>query len=305
MQIECPNCAARYEIPSASIGANGRKVRCAKCGHSWQQMPEGAAAPAPAPAPQPKPAPRPAPQPTPPQPDPAPPPSRQSVTDALDSLGDPPPQMGFEDGVDLDRPGADLDIDQDAPARRSRVGGFLAGQRGGRPARTGAPARGTGRRTGGKAGVPILALVVLLVLGLLAVAVVARDTIARVVPPLGGLYSAVGLSVDPGPMLPPGDPNPLFAVRELQSEVLPGPEGGQVLIVRGVAENRSETAWRVPPIQVTLTDGDGAVLDVAVVEAARSSLDPGGTVPFEAVFEDPDPATAVVDVVLVPSRPAE
>lgn len=298
MQIECPNCAARYEIPSASIGANGRKVRCAKCGHSWQQMPEGAAAPAP--APQPKPAPRPAPQPTPPQPDPAPPPSRQSVTDALDSLGDPPPPAGFEDGVDLDRPGADLDIDQDAPARRSRVGGFLAGQRGKSPA-TGSSARGRRRTTGGKPGTPILALVVLLVLGLLAVAVVARDTVARLVPPLGALYSAVGLSVDAGPMLPPGDPNPLFAVRDLQSEVLPGPEGGQVLIVRGMAENRSETAWRVPPIQVTLTDGDGAVLDVAVVEAARPSVEPGRTVPFEAVFENPDPATAVVDVVLVPS----
>lgn len=32
--IECPNCAARYEVP-ATIPKHGRKVRCAKCTRVW------------------------------------------------------------------------------------------------------------------------------------------------------------------------------------------------------------------------------------------------------------------------------
>ena len=36
MIIECPACATRYEVPDAAIGSQGRKVRCAKCRHSWQ-----------------------------------------------------------------------------------------------------------------------------------------------------------------------------------------------------------------------------------------------------------------------------
>lgn len=35
MIIECPACATRYEVPDTAIGSVGRKVRCAKCRHSW------------------------------------------------------------------------------------------------------------------------------------------------------------------------------------------------------------------------------------------------------------------------------
>lgn len=39
MILTCPACATRYAIDPASLGASGRKVRCAKCQHLWQQMP--------------------------------------------------------------------------------------------------------------------------------------------------------------------------------------------------------------------------------------------------------------------------
>lgn len=46
MLITCPTCATRYTVSAASVGPEGRKVRCAKCGHTWQQyrVPDRAAA---------------------------------------------------------------------------------------------------------------------------------------------------------------------------------------------------------------------------------------------------------------------
>jgi len=39
MIIHCPSCSARYPVDGASFAPSGRKVRCAKCGHSWHQSP--------------------------------------------------------------------------------------------------------------------------------------------------------------------------------------------------------------------------------------------------------------------------
>jgi len=39
MQIECPNCSARYLVPDDRIGPDGRRVRCARCAHVWRTDP--------------------------------------------------------------------------------------------------------------------------------------------------------------------------------------------------------------------------------------------------------------------------
>jgi predicted Zn finger-like uncharacterized protein len=39
MILTCPECSTRYRADAAQFPAEGRKVRCAKCEHVWQQTP--------------------------------------------------------------------------------------------------------------------------------------------------------------------------------------------------------------------------------------------------------------------------
>lgn len=68
MQLNCPNCAASYDVPDNAIGPNGRKIRCRACETSWHEpapiapslAPAGLAAPSAVPAAVPAPVPVPA-----------------------------------------------------------------------------------------------------------------------------------------------------------------------------------------------------------------------------------------------------
>ncbi len=69
IEIVCPSCQARYQLPDGSIGPEGRKVSCSSCTHKWRAYGEGAAPAQPSPeavakpAPEPESAPVPAPEP--------------------------------------------------------------------------------------------------------------------------------------------------------------------------------------------------------------------------------------------------
>ena len=43
IEIVCPSCEARYQLPEGSIGPEGRKVSCSSCSYKWRALPEGAA----------------------------------------------------------------------------------------------------------------------------------------------------------------------------------------------------------------------------------------------------------------------
>jgi len=61
MILTCPACQTRYQADAAKFPAQGRAVRCARCGHVWHQMP---------PEPEPEAFVEPAPPPPPPEPEP-------------------------------------------------------------------------------------------------------------------------------------------------------------------------------------------------------------------------------------------
>lgn len=46
MIVSCPSCSTRFVVDPAALGAEGRRVRCARCGHVWRQEARPEAAPA-------------------------------------------------------------------------------------------------------------------------------------------------------------------------------------------------------------------------------------------------------------------
>ena len=46
MILTCPSCAVRYLVDARALGAKGRMVRCARCGHTWRETAPEAALPA-------------------------------------------------------------------------------------------------------------------------------------------------------------------------------------------------------------------------------------------------------------------
>ncbi|MEM7506904.1 MAG: zinc-ribbon domain-containing protein [Pseudomonadota bacterium] len=44
-EISCPNCQAKYNVPDAALGTDGRLVSCANCGNDWHAMPPKAEEP--------------------------------------------------------------------------------------------------------------------------------------------------------------------------------------------------------------------------------------------------------------------
>lgn len=40
MILTCPNCSTQFSVPDTALGAQGRKVKCSRCAHTWFQRPE-------------------------------------------------------------------------------------------------------------------------------------------------------------------------------------------------------------------------------------------------------------------------
>ncbi len=57
MIITCPSCSTKFNVSDRALEPRGKKLRCARCEHTWHQDPVGGPVPAPAPPPPPPPPP--------------------------------------------------------------------------------------------------------------------------------------------------------------------------------------------------------------------------------------------------------
>ena len=220
MIITCPECTTRYQVDPATIGPQGRTVRCSKCGHSWTQSP-------------PEDMPR-------------------------DVAAEAPPELPPEP--------------QEA-APRASSGGLAAGPR--RLPRSGRSGRQQAR--GGLARA-MWTLLIVVVGGTVAAAVVWRDAVMQTWPAAVPIYERIGLGADP-----PGTGLGLSNV----SWKADSRDGGRVLLVQGEVANTSDVVRNVPPMQGVIYDKDDRELQRWIFAAPETRLLPGERVAFRTELKSP------------------
>jgi len=315
MELNCPACGAHFNVPDGVIGPKGRKVKCAKCGHTWHQMPLDQDSPA-APA-EPPPAPAAAPAPPPPQPpeDSGPPvpmemepgerPGRKAAAAPAGPLA-----MDSDTGTalddDIDDPLAGLDLGDDAGADMDDLDGLssadaavddtdtdlddlLSADPEPIPEMFAREEDDEEHAKGGKKGKVLGVLLGLLIL----VAIVAgglyvgRSSIVRTFPEVEPYYAALGIHVD---ALGVG-----LRFNDVTSERLVR-DGTDTLVVRGFIANTTSLPRDLPYLRLVLFDATDAPVQDMVAEPPQAMLEPGATTGFRVQLENPSAAARRFEV---------
>lgn len=289
MQITCPACETRFSVPDKALGADGRTLKCARCGHKWFQSPVVAAPP--------------------PPPPPPPPPSFEDE--------EPEPAFSFSPRMDEDEPPIDFtkggglnlsslsgghnDFDLDEPPV-PHFGSNL-GERGEpadldldtsliRPVPDVFADPPKGKK--GTLGLWILVLLFILA-GAGGSAYYFQDKLVALWPGAHDLLQQAGLrreKLGDGLELR----NAGTSERFVQNDA-------EVLIVRGIVANVSDRERKVPLMRLELMDKDNVVVQDKTQPPPAASLDPGGTAGFRFVVERPNPNA--VKALVVFAEPAE
>jgi len=264
MILTCPDCRTKYTVNDAALGgAEGRDVRCTKCGNVWHYSPERAAnrepvaeiavATAEGPAEtgdESPPPPRflPALTPSPPT-RPAPAIERLRTEPRFE----PPPSVIGPPSLDLREPALNRGpgkTEKPAVARHSRF------------------------RIAGLALTGLMLVLVLLAIG-------ARDMVMKTWPSTAPLYRGARLADAVG--------------AGLQVTVNPA-RTPDSLVVNGKITNTASSAREIPRLRVALRDDHNAEVASQVIDPPRNSLAPGATTAFSTVFKNPDAAATGVAV---------
>lgn len=276
MIIACPACATRFRVDDAALaGAAERRLRCAQCGNVW-----GYSAPADPPilapaelgdtpgasvAPTLYVEPRIEAEPVEPRLDTAVPPAAEPLPEPrfepfAGPAAEPPAEPRFE------VPAADTPAAESGPAAEPRPS--LATEPPAPPARHYWPA------------VAALAFIAIFA-AIVAAGLLARDRIVAMWPATDRVYAALHLAAPPG--------------AGLQVTVTPS-RTVDSLIVSGDIVNSAAVPRPIPPLRVTLRDGNKSDLATKVIDPPVRRLPPGATAHFDAVFEHPSIAATNVDV---------
>ena len=277
-KITCPSCSTSYELPHNSIGAEGRKVKCATCGIKWLAKVD----------------------------------SMKTVDPLLDSIStgitdDGKPKNIASQPVETTKPALatantdapiDADFEEDQPATNADPGGDVSLQL---PAVTQeiprpksinplmrnkpAPQRKSGfdkveRRERQQQKLSNIfrptafVATILILVGL----VYAREPIVRLVPDLAGLYAKVGLDVNLRG----------FAFHDVRSERVVE-SSGPVLIVTGEIRNIKGTIAQVPKLRFGLKTNTNEEIYAWNHELSVPTIVPGGSARFQSRLPAPPP----------------
>ncbi len=272
MQITCPNCATRYVIDAEKIGRAGRKVKCARCGHQWSaEADPQALANAQAAA-----------RATPPVAGPAAAPARDPETRQAEPA---PPSA----------PAAEPVPEPAAPRPRAMPEAALHPREEVARARVNLPAPTTIVPAQERRQIVWWAMVALLLGGIIATAVTARNAVIAFWPPAVQLYDALGLPVDRALLGDYGNPLAQFDFGALDTRIVPR-SGREYLVVMGTITNEAEIELTVPPLRLVLKDSEDRTVGDYQFLAEAERLPAGGTSRFETEIVDWDPAAASVEV---------
>ncbi len=277
MIISCPNCSTTYKVDDATLGPQGKSVRCSNCEHQWHQLPVQPAHIRPAPmqpqemvdpaviqeqmqamadvgqmpqstplqsqaqpAQQPAPAPTPAPEPIPePEPEPEPEPKE-----------DPPSQEELDDMFGDDAEPEPID---------SLIG------------------EGEDDEGGINIGLLVGLIFLLLVIGVLGAGYFLRDTVQELVPQSKPIYEMIGIGESLGTGLEFQD---VRSQRSTEGEV-------DVLNVTGTVVNISDSPRDVPMIRVSLLSGEKEEIQFLNLTPDMAQIPPGEKMDFKGVVMDP------------------
>jgi len=294
MILTCPACQTRFAINAAALGDAGRKVRCAKCGDNWHQMPEEDP---PAPAPKAAKAAKPKAAAAPPKAakaepdDPAPgdgPSDDEDNNGGGDGDGD-GGDAGETDSVD-DAENAPKDSSEAAAGpedKKLRRAKDRAKRAAGRVVASGKDSDKGGRKRG-----LIGWLVLLLVFaGIGGGGFFYQEKIVEIWLPAGQLYDMLGNGAEPEKFG--------LAIQNVKWEHK-WEKGKPVLVVHGDVTNISEKLQSVPRLRVIIRDEKGRRLFRWTVTTALNKLEPGaGTAFTTRLANPPDGARSLAVTFLV------
>lgn len=252
--VSCPNCSATYQLDETKVGPQGRKLKCARCGHIWVAMPPVAVVMpqvVPEAGPVPEAASQPAPQAV----------AVQSESPVAPTSVETPAVPVVEETV-VHLPAPQVEVEALVKVRRYPWSRALVGER--------------KWRTFG-------ILICLLGMGG-AVWVATVKMLPRQHAKAAVEVAPAGVSATVPVVIPPPQGVVLQRVRAQFTQV----GEGVVLSVQGTMKNTSETAVDLPHLRVELLGKDGKVQDMWPVNLVSTTLLPAVEMPWGVSFTNPD-----------------
>lgn len=279
MHIVCPHCTTSYAIKLASLGANGRTVRCSRCKETWIAHAEDAIEEASIPAM-----------------------AAASQSDDQSDLAEQWNSYAKDDGT-ADTPVVDSpSIASDWPAEDAKEieDEWSAAARAAEEDVAGAQHqswfRGLFRRRGARVSRPVAAAprqksylglpTACAAMGALVLALVIwRGDMVRLLPQTAAFYKLVGLDVNLRGLA--------FKDVKLSSETV---DGKQVLVIEGVIVGEGKKALDIPRLRFAVRDAQGAEIYAWNTVLEQTVLRPGERAFFRSRLASPPPEGRNIDV---------